>query len=128
MWQPVVASARGGIVDAHGDNLIKAATTGNMEAVFRHNPLVDFLAVAAREAGCFSRAEDASFYHAAIPAANLASMAAHAGTARHVRPLVPDLTVVLDPAKGMQLVEAKAISFCPSWYGTGGGGVGKRER
>ena len=113
--QTLNVSARGGVVDAFGDNLIRAATTDNQEAIYRHDPIVDYLTTATREAGGYAKAEDASFFHSALPATAIA--AAPLAPGGRVRVHVPDITVLIDRQRGTQLVEVKTISYCQSWYG-----------
>ena len=65
---PYVAGRAGdGTVDRHGDNLVTASACGDHEARYRHDPLVEQLTTAARNAGCYARQEDSSFYRSAIP-------------------------------------------------------------
>lgn len=129
--QPVngARSAQGATIDVYGDNLMTACADGNMEAKFRHDPLVDMLTMAVRDAGCFAKAEDSSFYASAIPLQARVANAARYGTARHMRVLVPDIVVQLDPARNLELVEVKSLSFCQSWYpGNAPDGANRRER
>jgi hypothetical protein len=125
----VAGSAGGGVVDRYGDGLVSAATTGDHVTRFRHDPLVDQLTTAARNAGCYARQEDSSFFRSAILQAALDAMGARAGTARHSRVPVPDITLQHNAARGLELVEVKTISFCETWYPScASGGVARRER
>jgi hypothetical protein len=118
-----------GTVDKYGDNLITACTTGNQEAYFRHDQLVETLAAAARNAGAYAKAEDYTFYHPALPASALAALAASAGQSqRRVRLPVPDITLQLDRNKGLEIVEVKTVSYCQSWYRGGAQGAANRAR
>jgi hypothetical protein len=115
-------------VDAYGDNCITACTTGNMEATFRHDRLVDMLVLAARNAGCYAKAEDASFYRSAIPQAALDRLAAQAGPTATARFPVPDLVIKAGPNTGVEVIEVKVISKCNTWYPSGAyDGVARRE-
>ncbi|MGA1354560.1 MAG: hypothetical protein ACO32I_07295, partial [Candidatus Limnocylindrus sp.] len=129
--QPIIGarSDGGALIDAHGDNLLSACSDGNMEAKFRHDPLVDMLAAAAREAGGYSKAEDSSFFASVIPLQVRAAHAQQHGGTQHMRVHVPDITLQLDAGRGMELVEVKSISFCPTWYPRGAhDGANRRER
>ena len=112
----------------YGDDLVAAATKGGMEAKFRHDVVRDLLTTSIRGAGGSATAENSRWIHPAIPSAALAAMAALAGTPRQVRPMVPDVTYVLDPANGERVVECKTIAFCPAYYAPGRSGVNKRAR
>ena len=95
------------------------------QARYRHDPLVEQLTTAARNA----RKEDSSFYRSAIQQDALDAMGARAGTARRSRVPLPDITLQHDAARGLELVEVKTISFCESWYPSGAhDGVARRER
>ena len=94
-----------------------------------HDPLVDQLTTAARNAGCYARQEDSSFYRSAIPQDALDATGARAGTARRSRVPVPDITLPHDATRGLELVEVKTISFCESWDPSGAhDGVARRKR
>jgi len=121
-------SGRRGAVDVYGDDLVAAATKGGMEAKFRHDVVRDLLTTSIRGAGGSATAENSRWIHPAIPSAALAAMAALAGTPRQVRPMVPDVTYVLDPADGERVVECKTIAYCPTYYAPGRSGVNKRAR
>jgi hypothetical protein len=122
------ASGRRDAVDAHGDDLVAAATTGGMEAKYRHDVLRDMLTTSIRGAGGSATAENSMWIHAAIPSAALAAMAARAGTPQQVRPMVPDVTYIIDPADGEQVAECKTIAYCPTYYALGRSGVNVRAR
>ena len=72
------------------------------------------LAVAAREAGGYSKAEDSSFFASVIPLQVHAAHAQQHGGTQHMRVHVPDITLQLDAERGMELVEVKSVSFCPT--------------
>jgi hypothetical protein len=56
-----------GRIDARGYNLLASTTTGGIPEKLRHDPVLTTLAVAAREAGVFARAEDRLSFGLVVP-------------------------------------------------------------
>jgi hypothetical protein len=118
--QTLNVSARGGLLDAYGDNAVAAAWTGSQESVFRHNPPVHALTGAIKDVGGYAIAEDSTFFASTLPAAAIAAAqarAAQGGHAHRLRVITPDFIARVDPAMGrLQLFEVKTIAYCRSWY------------
>jgi hypothetical protein len=110
LGQPIHCSRASGDgrIDPRGYNVLASTTTGGIVAKMRHDPVLTTLAVAAREAGVFARAEDRGFFGLVVPPGS-----------RHLvaNMMRPDGLLQI-PGQSMALLEVKTMTPCATWYGS----------
>jgi hypothetical protein len=113
-------SGRGGdgTVDAHGDSLITACTTGGHDTRFRHDPLRDAVAQVAKLFGAtYVREEDGHYFLRALTPQALVAAITEGYLTIGLRGVTPDISIRFDSSSHQKIYEVKVIGYCKAaWY------------
>jgi hypothetical protein len=110
--RPLDVSGRGGdgTVDAHGDNLITACTTGGHDARFRHDPLRDAVAHVAKLFGAtYAREEDGHYFLRALTPQALVAAITEGNLTIRLRGVTPDITIRFDPSSHQKIYDRQTV-------------------